>query len=201
MDKKEARDILIGRLIRLDENIWAAAPADVKFHFHGIRDGAGDVYLFGVTHLTRCYQTAGAEPAIVLAAAETALNSLGRPIRLRSAPEEKACLYAPNWIAPVLLCIRQCEDELQMTAYTGQSLLIGQLRCRIAFWILEQRMPEDLIRLGKNQKSRKIPAEKKPKKPQDETIPPKTTKDVAPREKKAAPKRLKKKTPPKRLKK
>jgi hypothetical protein len=201
MDKKEARDILIGRLIRLDEKNWAAAPADVKFHFHGIRDGAGDVYLFGMTHLSRCYQIEGADPSIVLAAVETALNSLGRPIRLKSAPEEKACLYAPTRIAPVLLSIRQCEDELQVTTYTGQSLLIGQLRCRIALWVLEQRMPKDFIRLAKDLKSRKAPAEKQPKKPQAETIPPKTTRSIAPREKKAAPKRLKKKTPPKRLKK
>ena len=201
MDKKEARDILIGRLVRVDEPFWAAAPSGVKFPLNGIRDGADDAYLFGVTHLTRCYQTEGIEPAIAFAAVENALYSMGRPIRLNSAPAEKAALYAPHWIAPVLLSVEQHEDGLQLTAYTGQSLLIGKLRCRIAMWILEQRLPEGITPPGEYNPPKKATKEKQPKERPAEK---ESSLDTSTREsqrKKAAPKRLKKKTTQKRLKK
>ena len=99
MGNKEVRDILLGRILRKDEQFWTAAPSDAKFHFHGIRDGAGDVRLFGVTHLTRRYQTM--EPDAALERAEQALYSMGTPMWLESMPEQKGCLYAPHWIAPV----------------------------------------------------------------------------------------------------
>ena len=207
MDKKEARDILVGRLVRLDERYWAAAPSDVKFRFHGIRDGAGDVYLFGVTHLTRSYRLAEVGASLAFEATEEALYSMGRPIRPKSAAEEKACLYAPNWIAPVLLSIRPENDELQMTAYTGKSLLFGRLRCCLALWILEQRLPEGITRLGEHRSPQKNKTEKKPKEPPAEKMPaakkpaPRAAARVAPKKQKTPPKRLKQKTAPKRLKK
>ena len=39
-----------------------------------------------------------------------------------------------------------------MTAYTGRSLLIGRIRCRIALWILEKRLPESITCVGKGRK-------------------------------------------------
>ncbi len=63
---------------------------------------------------------------------------------------QQRCLYVPNWIAPVLLTAEQSGDGLQMKAYTGRSLLFGQIRCRIALWILEQRLPEGITCVGKN---------------------------------------------------
>ena len=199
MDKKEARNILIGQLVRLDEHLWAAAPSDAKFHFHGIRDGAGDVYLFGVTHLTRCYQAKEIEPAAAFAMAADALYSMGRPILPKAAPAEKATLYAPTWIAPVLLSIEQHEAGFQLTAHTGHSLLFGKLRCHIAMWILEQRLPAEITRQGEHLPPKKAAGEKKS--PKSKPAIEKTSERAATKtsQKKNAPKRLKKKAPPKRL--
>jgi hypothetical protein len=44
-----------------------------------------------------------------------------------------------------------------LTAYTGRSMLIGQFRCRIALWILERRLPEDFVCVGKK---KEVPVEK-----------------------------------------
>ena len=187
MANKEIRDILLGRIVRLDEELWAVAPAGTRFHFHGIRDGAGDVRLFGVTHCSRCYRMGGMEPAVAFSAAETALYTMGRPMQLASMPEEKACLYAPNWIAPVLLTLTQDGNDLLLTAYTGRSMLIGHLRCRIALWIFERRLPVGATCIEKNRKAHIEPEKTK-----------KTGQRVAPKsrlpqkKKKAAPKRLKK---------
>jgi hypothetical protein len=119
---------------------------------------------------------------------------------LELAPEKKACLYAPNWIAPVLLTFEQAGEQLQLTAYTGHSLLVGRIRCRIAQWILEQRLPEGVVRTAADKKpvrdeakrekvSREKPIREKPK----NMAPAKTAKRAAPKKKK--------KDPPKRLRK
>lgn len=153
MDNKEIRDILLGRIVQLDEEHWAVAPAGTKFHFYGVKDGAGDVRLFGVTHRSNYYEAEEMESPIAFAAVETALHSMGRPMQLASKPKAKACLYAPNWIAPVLLTLAQDGDGLLLTAYTGRSMLIGQIRCRIALWILERRLPDGIICAEKNRKT------------------------------------------------
>ena len=202
MGNKEVRDILLQRIVRKDDQFWAAAPADVKFHFHGLRDGAGDVRFFGVIHRTSHYGVGEIEPAIAFASAETALYSMGKPLYLESIPGSRGCLYAPNWIAPVLLTVEQEGDGLKMTAYTGRSLVAGPLRCRVAMWILSQRLPEGVTRVGKmtRRKEEKLPkepkkAEKKKAAPSQETqeAPKRTAKRVvSPKKKKAAPKRLQK---------
>ena len=153
MGNKEVRDILLGRIVRQDEKFWTVAPADVRLHFHGLRDGAGDVHLFGVTHLTRRYRTAEMERDDALDMAEKALYSMGTPLRFSTMQECKGCLYAPHWIAPVLLTVAWDADGLKTTAYTGRSLLFSRIRCRIAMWILEQRLPESVTRAGKSKKT------------------------------------------------
>jgi hypothetical protein len=177
MGNKEVRDILLRRIVRQNEQFWTVAPSDVKFHFHGVRDGAGDVRLFGVTHLTRSYQVTDMEPTEALSAAESALNSLGYPMRLASMPDAKGCLYTPNWIAPVLLIAEQSGDGLQMKAYTGRSLLFAKIRCRIALWILEQRLPEGITCSGKSKKLDK--KEGRPKEPEKRESANRTGKRVA----------------------
>lgn len=161
MGNKEVRDILLRRIVRQDEQYWTAAPSNVKFHFHGVRDGAGDVRLFGVTHLNRNYQVAEMDLTMALSAAGMVLDSMGRPTRLTSMPERRACLYAPNWIAPVLLTVGQDGERLQVTAYTGRSLLFGRIRCRIAMWIFERRLPEGITYAGRNRKADRIAAKEK----------------------------------------
>lgn len=185
MDKKEIRDILLGRIVQLDENLWGAAPANTKFHFLGLGDGAGDVRLFGVTNLNRCYLVGGMEPDSLFEAAETALYSMGRPMRLESMPEKIGCLYAPKWISPVLLTFEREEDKLQMTAYTGRSLLSGWIRCRIALWIFGLRLPEGIVPNGKPRKS--VEQKREKRKPMREKA-----KRAVPKKQKTAPKRLKK---------
>lgn len=210
MGNKEVRDILVGRIIRKDEDFWTAAPADARFHFHGMRDGEGDVRLFGVAHMTRRYETPEVEPAIAFAVAETALYSMGKPMELASMPEKKCCLYAPKWIAPVLLTIERDDGGLLMTAYTGRSLLFSWFRCRIAFWIFGQRLPEGSASAGKSRKAdgeraeKKAPKREEPKRREPKRVEPKKTepkqKETAKRlatgtassQKKAAPKRLRK---------
>lgn len=180
MDKKEIRDILLGRVVRLDENLWAAAPADARIHFFGITDGAGDVRLFGVSHLTHCYQAAEMKTDMDLGEVKTALNSMGRPMRLVSAPEGTACLYAPGWIAPVLLTLERVENTFKLSAYTGRSLIAGKLRCHIALRMLEQRLPAGFIRTeekkagrNKEEKHRETPqkTKKKTESPKKKTKP------------------------------
>jgi hypothetical protein len=191
MNNKEIRDILLGRIVRLEDKLWAAAPAGTKVPFYGARDGAVDVRLFGVTYRSDCCQTEGMEPSIAFAAAETALNSMGRPVQLRSMPERKACLYTPYWIAPVLLTLEQDGNSMWLTAYTGRSMLIGQFRCRIALWILERRLPAEITCTGKNKKPDREYAEKK--KTEEKNVSKRVSKRVSPpKKKKVAPKRLKK---------
>ena len=195
MNNKEIRDILLGRIVRLEAKLWAAAPAGTKVPFYGARDGAVDVRLFGVTYRSDCCQTEGMEPSIAFAAAETALNSMGRPVQLRSMPERKACLYTPYWIAPVLLTLEQDGNSMWLTAYTGRSMLIGQFRCRIALWILERRLPEDFVCVGKK---KKVPVEKEDRKKAKKAVEKQQTprriaqRSVPPKKKKTVPKRLKK---------
>jgi hypothetical protein len=127
-----------------------------------------------------------------LAQAEKALHSLGRPVQLESIPKSRACLYAPGWIAPVLICVEEAEDGFQMTAYTGRSLLVGWLRCRIVLWLLERRLPEGIICTQKVHKpDRKKEKQEKPVK--REAKQEKSAKRVAaPKKKKETPKRLQK---------
>lgn len=206
MSNREVRDILLRRIVQKDEQLWAAAPADAKFHFHGLRDGAGDVRFFGVTHRTRRYEVGEMDPVIAFTAAETALYSMGKPMYLESLPGSRGCLYVPNWIAPVLLTVEQEAGGLKVTAYTGRSLVAGPLRCRIAMWILGQRFPEGIVCTGKKSgvKVEKIPGQKKkaekkavqevPEREAPAQEPPRrAAKRVAsPKKKKAAPKRLQK---------
>ena len=152
MANREIRDILLGRIVRLDEDHWAAAPAGTKLHFYGSREGAGDVRLYGVNHRSSCYRTEEMETAAAFEEVETVLYSMGRPVLLETLPERKACLYAPHWIAPVLLTLAQDEENLLLTAYTANSLVMGRFRSRIALWVLERRLPAGLICIGKNLK-------------------------------------------------
>ena len=152
MANREIRDILLGRIVRLDEDHWAAAPAGTKLHFYGSREGAGDVRLYGVNHRSSCYRTEEMETAAAFEEVETVLYSMGRPVLLETLPERKACLYAPHWIAPVLLTLSQDEENLLLTAYTANSLVMGRFRSRIALWVLERRLPAGLICTGKNLK-------------------------------------------------
>lgn len=152
MANREIRDILLGRIVRLDEDHWAAAPAGTKLHFYGAREGAGDVRLYGVNHRSSCYRTEEMETAAAFEEVETVLYSMGRPVLLETLPERKACLYAPHWIAPVLLTLAQDEENLLLTAYTANSLVMGRFRSRIALWVLERRLPAGLICTGKNLK-------------------------------------------------
>ena len=152
MANREIRDILLGRIVRLDEDHWAAAPAGTKLHFYGTREGAGDVRLYGVNHRSSCYRTEEMETAAAFEEVETVLYSMGRPVLLETLPERKACLYAPHWIAPVLLTLAQDEENLLLTAYTANSLVMGRFRSRIALWVLERRLPAGLICTGKNLK-------------------------------------------------
>lgn len=161
MGNKEVRDILLGRIVRLDERFWTVAPPDSRFHFNGLRDGAGDVRLFGVTYLKRRYQRTGIDPDAVLTAEET-LYSMGRPMQLASMSACKGCLYAPNWIAPVLLTIEEDACGLELTAYTGRSLLTGRIRCRIALWILEHRLSQSITDVGTDKQETPAREEKEP---------------------------------------
>ena len=92
------------------------------------------------------------ETAAAFEEVETVLYSMGRPVLLETLPERKACLYAPHWIAPVLLTLAQDEENLLLTAYTANSLVMGRFRSRIALWVLERRLPAGLICTGKNLK-------------------------------------------------
>ena len=161
MGNREIRDVLLGRIVRQDEQVWTVVPSGVKLRFHGVRDGEGDVRLFGVTHRMHNYQIAQAALTEALAEAETALSSMGKAIHLASMPQAKACLYAPGWIAPVLLTMERNGDELQIAAYSGRSLLIGRLRCRVALWILERRLPATISYVGKGKKEKRKDEEKK----------------------------------------
>ena len=162
MGNKEVRDILLGRIVRLDERFWTVAPPDTRFHFNGLRDGAGDVRLFGVTHMKRRHQGTGMEADAILAAEEV-LYSMGRPMQLASMSACKGCLYAPNWIAPVLLTIEEDACGLELTAYTGRSLLTGRIRCRIALWILEHRLSQSITDVGTDKQETPAREEKEPK--------------------------------------
>ena len=186
MDKKEIRDILLGRIVRLDENLWGVAPSDAKFHFHGVKDGAGDVRLFGVTHLARDYQAMGVEPGTAFEEVGAALKSMGRPMQLGSAPEGMACRYEPGWIAPVLLMLEREENTLRLSAHTGRSLLMGKVRCYVSLWLLERRLPAGVTRMERVKKAGGKKTEKKESTPRPEK------KNEVPKRKKYAPKRLKK---------
>jgi hypothetical protein len=159
-------------------------PPGTKVHFHGVRDGAGEVRLYGVAHLTRSYEAAELDAAFEEAG--TALNSMGRPMRTESASEEKACLYMPGWIAPVLMILEKEEDTLQMSAHTARSPIIGKLRCHIALWMLERRLPAGVIRIQEE----KTKGRKKEEK-HVEIAPKAEKKAESPKKKKYVPKRLK----------
>ena len=141
MDKNEIRDILMGRLVKLDEDLWVAPPADARLPFPGFRDGALNVRFKGVTRQSCRFRLRETEVDALFEEAGQALHSMGRTIRLASAPEAPACLYAPNWIAPVLLTLTREGDIMTLTAYTGRGFLIDRFRCRTAFRILEKRLP------------------------------------------------------------
>ena len=59
------------------------------------------------------------------------------------------------------LTIEQDEDGLQMTAYTGRSLVFSWFRCRIALWLLERRLPAGSADTGKRRNPDGERAEKK----------------------------------------
>ena len=188
MDKKEIRDILLGRFVRLDENLWSVVPPGTKVHFHGVRDGAGDVRIYGVTHLKRSYEAAEIDTAFEEAG--RALHSMGRPMKTESASEEKACLYMPGWIAPVLMVLEREGDTLQLSAHSARSLIMGRVRCHIALWILERRLPAGVTLIQEIREEKKKGRKKEEKHAQPA---PKTEKKTgAAKKKKYTPRRLKK---------
>ncbi len=128
---RELRRILLGQYKREPDGTLTVLPAGIQNtlpRFQGLSTGWGAMHLGGMTRRSRNYDAPAGMDREKL---EGALKTLGRLVRLESAPQAAACLFQYRMALPVLLVAEQDDSGAAVTAYTPRDAL-AQFRCRLA---------------------------------------------------------------------
>ena len=142
-DKKEIRNLLLGKAVVDEEGRLVTPEAGTIRVPNGIADGAGAVRFLGVSGKTQYYETDLSEEEIMARAREHMRNS-GRGVFLRQHPDAAACLIRYVLTRPALLVFRWVEGQGVLTAWTGRGIMswASRLRAIRAF----ERSMGDVIR-------------------------------------------------------
>lgn len=168
--KQEIRRILLGNIVRTEDDSLAAAEPGQRLLFQGVRNGWGSARLFGVMQRVRRYVRK--DKTNEMSAARSIFRNMGRKVCLKTAPEKEACLCCSLMSAPVLLVAELEKEELRISAFAGRNLL-SPISC---MWLLnrfEKALPKDTNRVKeapkkpsvRRKKTAKDKAQKKDEKP------------------------------------
>ena len=139
---KEIRQLLLGRFVHGEDGCLTARPtgqrADIR-SVQGVSTGWGAVHFLGIAHREqRIPMSAGtAEESL-----EDVMKTLGRPVRLETAPTLSACLIQRLMVSPIVLEAFRDGDEIKATAYTARGT-VSQLTCRRALRALEKALRQE----------------------------------------------------------
>lgn len=159
MDKEyEIRQILLGRVVQLENGCLAAAKPGQRLLFQGMVNGWGAVRLLGITRRVRCYRVKG---KFSFHLAEKLLHQMGRKVELSEAGQGLACLCQNPMASPVLMTVEQEGDRWTVTAYTGRSPM-APLHCRRLLNRFAGGLPQGAEQVEKSSAPQK-PGGKKPK--------------------------------------
>ena len=178
-DKKEIRNLLLGKAV-VDEEGRLVTPEAGTFRVpNGIADGAGAVRFLGISGKTRCYESDLSEEEI-MARAEECMRGIGRGVYLRQHPDAAACLIRYVLTRPALLVFRWVEGRGVLTAWTGRGIMSWASRLR-AISAFEKPMAEAL-RLSLEPPPEEESEEKKHRRKRKKAPPkdPRETNDEAP---------------------
>ena len=170
-DKKEIRNLLLGKAV-VDEEGRLVTPEAGTFRVpNGIADGAGAVRFLGVSGKTQYYETDLSEEEIMARAREHMRNS-GRGVYLRQHPDAAACLIRYVLTRPALLVFRWVEGQGVLTAWTGRGIMswASRLRAIRAF----ERTMGDVIRYSTAPPPEEEPEEKKSRRKRKKAAPEET---------------------------
>ena len=133
-DKKEIRDLLLGKAVQ-DDDGKLVTPESGTFRLPmGIVDGASTVRFLGIRENRRFYKSELSEKEL-MAEAEKCMRDIGRGVHLRQQPDAVACLIRYVLTRPVILVFRIEDDCGILSAWAGRSLMgrISRLRAIHAF--------------------------------------------------------------------
>ena len=170
-DKKEIRNLLLGKAV-VDEEGRLVTPEAGTFRVpNGIADGAGAVRFLGVSGKTQYYETDLSEEEIMARAREHMRNS-GRGVYLRQHPDAAACLIRYVITRPALLVFRWVDGQGVLTAWTGRGIMswVSRLRAIRAF----ERTMGDVIRYSTAPPPEEEPEEKKSRRKRKKAAPEET---------------------------
>ena len=152
--KTEIRRVLMGRielgeggqLVPIPAGEWTRIPS-------GVADGAGAVFLLGVSRRIRRYDTKD-DKDFVMDAARKAMQEIGRALVLREQPKAAACLIRYILTRPAVLTFDYENGIPTLTAYTGRGLT-AWISKRRAIRAFERRLPESIPPDRKKRKKEK----------------------------------------------
>ncbi len=160
--KKEIRQILLGRCERLADGTLMAASSRSRSYLRGAQGmsiGWGAIHILGITHRA---QDCRIETDTPVGKLREVMQTMGRGVHLQSTPEKTACLCQLPMTAPVLLTAERNGNSVKMSAYTSRSVL-SALACSRVMNALQSKLggiPEAQIEGVEDKQT------KKPKKPQ-----------------------------------
>ncbi len=168
--KKEIRQILLGRCERLADGTLTAVPSRSRSYLRGAQGmsiGWGAIHILGITHRAQCCRIETNTPAGRL---NEVMQTMGRGVHLQSTPEKTACLCQLPMAAPVLLTAECSENSVKMFAYTSRSVF-SALACSRVMNALQSKLggtPEVQTEGAENKKAKKPKKPKKQKKSSSE---------------------------------
>ena len=136
---KEIRQALLGRCVMAQDGTLEVIPASdrkIRLGMQGVSAGWGAVHFFGVTCRRAVCE---AKNPVTVPQLEGHMQSVGRLLRLSTAPDTAACLCHGYMSSPILLTAQPAADGVEIAAYTARSLL-SSLRCRSALRALKSRL-------------------------------------------------------------
>ena len=144
-DKKEIRDLLLGRTVMDEEGCLVVPDAGTIRVSSGILDGTGAARFLGVSGKSRGYES-DLEGEELMTLAGECMRNIGRAVHLRRHPEAEACLLRYLLTRPALLVFRLVEGRGILTVWTGRGIMswVSRLRAVRAF----ERHMSEAIRLS-----------------------------------------------------
>lgn len=161
--KKEIRQILLGRCERLADGTLTAVPSRSRSYLRGaqgISIGWGAIHILGITHREQGCRIEANTPGGKLS---EVMQTMGRGVHLQSTPEKVACLCQLPMAAPVLLTAERSGSGVKMSAYTSRSIF-SALACSRTMNALQSKLggtPEAQTEGAKDKKAKKTKKQKK----------------------------------------
>lgn len=140
--EKEIRRILTG-IVAVEDGAVIAASDLNTLNFQGLYDGSLDARLFGLRVRRRQYRM-HMKAGEMREACEKAFSELGRPVRLKTAPDALAVRCFPPMFKPCILTVEYEGRNVLLSFYASNSLFSFVNAARgLRSW--ERKMPKNQI--------------------------------------------------------